>query len=91
MAFEWDEDNREAHLVKHCVDFRDVTPMFDGPTLETVDERHNYSETRIDALGEAGGRVYAVAYTWRHANRRIISARKANAREQRTYYARVAR
>jgi uncharacterized DUF497 family protein len=91
MAFEWDEDNRESHLVKHGVDFRDVTPMFDGPTVETVDDRHNYSETRINALGEAGGRVYAVAYTWRHANRRIISARKANAREQRTYYARVER
>jgi uncharacterized DUF497 family protein len=41
MAFEWDEDNRESHLVKHGVDFRDVTPMFDGPTVETVDDRHN--------------------------------------------------
>ena len=91
MAFEWDEDNRESHLVKHGVDFRDVTPMFDGPTVETVDDRHNYSETRINALGVAGGRVYAVAYAWRPASRRIISARKANAREQRTYYARVER
>jgi uncharacterized protein (DUF4415 family) len=31
MAFEWDEDNREAHLVKHGVDFFDVIPIFDDP------------------------------------------------------------
>jgi uncharacterized protein len=88
MAFEWDEDNRKAHLAKHGVDFRDVAPIFDGPTDETVDERINYRETRINALGEIEDRVYAVTYTWRGPNRRIISARKANAREQRKYHAR---
>lgn len=31
MDFEWDEDNRKAHLVKHGVDFRDALQMFDGP------------------------------------------------------------
>lgn len=90
MAFEWDEDNRKAHLVKHGVDFRDVTPMFDGPTVEVIDGRHDYREARINALGEIEGRVYAVAYTWRRDCRRIISARKANAREQRKYHARHA-
>ena len=69
----------------------DMTALFDGPTVETVDDRFNYGETRINALGEIEGRVYVVTYTWRDANRRIISARKANAREQRKYYARVER
>jgi uncharacterized DUF497 family protein len=91
MAFEWDEEKRKGNLVKHGIDFLDVIPMFDGPTLEVVDDRRDYRETRIYALGEIEGRVYAVAYTWRHANRRIISARKANAREQRKYYASVER
>ena len=49
MAFEWDEDKREAHLVKHGVDFRHVTPTVRRPTVETVDDRYNYSETRINA------------------------------------------
>ena len=88
MAFEWDEDNREAHLVKHGVDFRLMPALFDGPTDETVDDRSNYGETRINALGEIEGRVYFVTYTWRGPNRRIISARKANGREQGKYYAR---
>ena len=91
MAFEWNEDNRKDHLAKHGVDFRDVTPMFDGPTLEAVDDRQDYRETRFNALGEIEGRVFVVTYTWRGASRRIISARKANEREQTTYYTRVGR
>ena len=86
--FEWSEDNREAHLAKHGVDFLDVAPMFPGPTTEEVDNRRDYRETRINALGEVGGRVYFVTYTWRGATRRIISARKANAGERKKYYAR---
>jgi uncharacterized DUF497 family protein len=88
MQFEWSEDNREAHLAKHGVDFLDVAPMFAGPTTEEVDNRRDYRETRINALGEVGGRVYFVTYTWRGATRRIISARKANAGERKKYYAR---
>ena len=89
MAFEWDERKLEANLAKHGVDFRDVTGLFDGDTTEDVDARQDYGETRINCLGEIEGRIYAVAYTWRGTNRRIISARKANARERKTYYARV--
>jgi uncharacterized DUF497 family protein len=62
--------------------------LFDGPTDETVDDRSDYGETRINALGEIEGRVYFVTYIWRGPNRRIISARKANDREQGKYYAR---
>jgi uncharacterized protein len=98
MAFEWDEEKRKANLIKHGVDFRQMPELFDGAIVEVVDSRQDYGETRINCLGEVegaggevGGRVYAVAYTWRGANRRIISARKANAREQKTYYARVER
>jgi uncharacterized DUF497 family protein len=94
MAFEWDEEKRKANLVKHGVDFRQMPELFDGATVEVVDSRQDYGETRINCLGEVEGvagevsRVYAVAYTWRGANRRIISARKANARERKTYYTR---
>jgi uncharacterized DUF497 family protein len=88
MEFEWDEDNRKAHLAKHGVGFLDVIPLFAGPTLETVDDRFDYGETRINFMGVIGSRVFFVTATWRGANRRIISARKANPDEQRAYYAR---
>jgi uncharacterized protein len=88
LAFEWDEDNRKAHLAKHGVDFRRMTELFDGPPLEAVDGRQEYGETRFNSLGEIEGRVFFVTYTWRGVNRRIISARKANDREQGKYHAR---
>jgi uncharacterized protein len=90
MAFERDEEKRQGNLVKHGVDFLDMTALFDGPTLEDIDDRYNYGETRINCTGEIQGRVFVVTITWRGADRRIISARKANAREQRKYHARVA-
>jgi uncharacterized DUF497 family protein len=89
MGFEWDEEKRQANLVKHGVDFRLMTALFDGPTLEAVDSRVNYGETRINCLGKVDGRVFVVTITWRAADRRIISARRANARERKTYHARV--
>ena len=88
MGFEWDERKRESNLLIHKVDFIDVLSIFDGATLEIVDDRFNYGESRIRCLGEIEGRVYVVVHTWRGVDRRIISARKANARERRTYYAR---
>ena len=60
----------------------------DPRSLDVVDDRFNYGETGTNCLGEIEGRVYVVAITWRGADRRIISARKANARERKTYYAR---
>jgi len=87
-SFEWDEVKRRQNLHDHELDFIDVLPLFEGSVLESVDDRFNYGETRIRCLGEIGGRVYVVIYTWRSGRRRLISARKANVREQRAYYAR---
>jgi uncharacterized protein len=89
-GFEWDEEKRASNLAKHGVDFIDMAPMFEGKLLEGVDARLDYGETRIRCLGEIEGRAYVVVYTRRGQNRRIISARKANVREQRTYYTRHA-
>jgi uncharacterized DUF497 family protein len=88
MSFEWDERKRRRNLRGHQVDFPDIFPLFDGGFLERIDDRRDYGETRIRCLGEVNGRVYVVIYTWRGGNRRLISVRKANDREQREYYSR---
>ena len=88
--FEWDEAKRQVNLAKHGVDFRRAVQIFDGTVKEIADHRRDYGEPRFRCLGEIDGRLYSVVFTWRGANRRIISARKANAREQRAYYARDA-
>ena len=90
MNFEWDEAKRRRNIRERKIDFMDIVPLFDGPTFEIIDERTNYSEIRIICFGELNNRLYVVVYTWRGPNRRIISARKSNAREQRAYYGRNA-
>ena len=38
------------------VDFVDMTALFDGETVETVDDRKDYGETRLNCGGEVEGR-----------------------------------
>jgi uncharacterized protein len=90
MPFEWDEGKRERNIRDRKIDFIDILPVFEGELLEVVDDRVDYGEMRLKCFGELNGRLYVVVYTWRGENRRIISARKANAREQRAYHARHA-
>ena len=59
---------------------------FDWLTAEIwVDGRFDYGEERRSGLGLIAGRLYAVAYTERGADKRIISLRKANEREKRLW------
>ena len=86
MEFEWDENKRQSNLSKHGIDFIDAAKIFNRPVLERVDNRYDYEETRIIALGEVNGVVLFVVYTWRGEVRRIISARRATKRERNKYY-----
>jgi uncharacterized protein len=69
------------------VDFADAALIFEDTVLEDRDERGDYGEVRYRALGHVGGEYYLVAYTWRGANRRIISAWKVGEDGRRRYQA----
>ncbi len=75
MAFEWDARKNAANLAKHGVDFADASRIFEGPVLKRPDDREDYGETRIAAVGVIEGSELFVVYTVRGENRRIISAR----------------
>ena len=85
MAFEWDAGKNAANIAKYGIDFEDAARMFEGPVLERRDDREDYGETRIAAVGVVEGRELFVVYTVRGENRRIISARKANRHEREAY------
>ena len=86
MEFEWDERKAARNLAKHGVPFEYAARAFLDPRrLDVEDSRREYSEERRLALGEIEGRVFAVAYAPRGDVMRLISARKANEREQRNY------
>ena len=53
--------------------------------IVTQDLRHDYGEDRFSAIGAINDLVYVLVYTMRGTVIRIISARKANAREVKHY------
>jgi hypothetical protein len=86
MDFEWDGAKAEANESKHGVPFEMASRVFDDPDcLVLEDRRRDYGEERFAAFGQVDGRVHAVAFTWRGDSCRIISMRKANAREAQRY------
>ncbi len=91
MRFEWDEAKRKTNIAKHGIDFIDVPGMFGSLMLVGTDSRKDYGEPRKIGFGSIRGRLMAVAFTERAPNLiRIISARKANTREEASYQEAVA-
>jgi uncharacterized DUF497 family protein len=89
--FEWDEEKRQQNLLKHGVDFLYAAVMLEGDVVKLVDDRQDYGETRYLALGMMGGDIFAVVYTLRGDNIRLISARKARKKEYERYQNRILR
>ena len=90
MRFSWDARKSNRNLRERGFDLEFATQIFDHPTLERVDDRRDYGETRVVTLGEAQAIMLTVVYTDRveadgEINRRIISARKSSRREREAY------
>ena len=86
MEFEWDRAKAHANEAKHGVPFEVARRVFDDDACVVLEDlRQDYGERRFVALGTIDHRIYTVAFTWRGDICRLISARKANAREIRRY------
>ncbi len=82
LEFEWDEAKSHACFVRRGFDFAAATQVFFDPLrIVTPDCRHDYGEDRFQVIGAIGERIFVIVYTMRGMATRIISARKANARE----------
>jgi uncharacterized DUF497 family protein len=82
MDFEWDEAKSSRNLRERGFGFDFAALIFEARVLEARDDRAEYGEDRIVAIGEADGIVMTVVYTDRQNGRRIISARLANKKER---------
>ena len=83
MEYEWDETKRRDNLEKHGIDFADIEEFDWNSAL--VELAHRQSELRWVALGFIRDRLHNVVFTIRGDHVRIISVRKANARERNKY------
>lgn len=85
MDIEFDEAKRLLTLSQRGLDMKDVAQVFEGLHMTMEDRRKDYGEARYNTVGYLDGRMVMFAWTRRSARLRIISLRKANAREQATY------
>ncbi|TSD89083.1 BrnT family toxin [Mycobacterium sp. KBS0706] len=83
--FEWDEDKAAANLAKHGVAFEAVSDFDFATAIETLDDRFDYRESRWVAIGFIGTDLHVLVYTPRGTDVRVISLRRANARERKAY------
>jgi uncharacterized DUF497 family protein len=89
MEFEWDEKKNQSNQQKHGLNFADAAQVFAGRTLTFEDSREAHGEARHLTVGSLAGRVVIIAHTFRGDATRIISMRKANARERARYQERL--
>jgi uncharacterized DUF497 family protein len=85
MEFEWDPRKAAENFRKHSVLFNEAAEaFFDENAIEFFDE-HAEDEVRFQLVGISSIRLLFVGYTVRGEVIRIITARKANARQVRYY------
>jgi uncharacterized DUF497 family protein len=82
MEFEWDDAKSNTCFAERGFDFAYAVQVFlDPDRLVEGDSRFDYGEPRYRVLGQIEGRLFLVVYTPRGDAFRMISARKANAKE----------
>ena len=84
--FEWSEAKRLQIIRDRDLDFRDAVQVFDGRPIIHMGSFRN-DEDRYVSIAMIEGKFYAVVWTWRGENRRIISFRRARDAEERRYRA----
>ena len=87
MRYSWNEKKNRENSRWHGVAFEDAVRIFEGPTLEKIDDRFDYGEVRVYAIGIVNGFEITIIYTDRSEDeRRIISAWRAQPHERRAYW-----
>ena len=77
----FDPVKRGATLRKRGLDFKQAKEVFEGVHLTRADDRGDYGEPCFISAGKLGERIVVMVWTPRGKARRVISMRKANARE----------
>lgn len=88
IRFVWDSRKAAANARKHGIAFEEAATVFGDPlSLTVTDAEHSKDEIRLVTMGAAtSGRILVVAHVDRGDETRIVSARKAAAREKRQYH-----
>ncbi len=81
MNYIWDPEKNRQNVARHGIAFEDAIKIFEGPTLEKVDDRFDY------CVCVANGIEITVIYTdVSNGVRRVISAWRAERHEREAYW-----
>jgi uncharacterized protein len=87
MRYTWDEQKDRRNRELRGIAFEDAIRIFEGPTVESPDDRFSCGEDRVYAIGLVNGLEITVIYADRkNDERRIISAWRSEPRERRRYW-----
>jgi uncharacterized DUF497 family protein len=87
-AVQWDEDKAAENRRKHGVDFVEAIDVLRDPQAATIEDRQHSvpGQRRVTVIGMSRrGRLLRVTVALRGRTIRIISARRASARERHDY------
>ena len=85
MSYEWDPNKEKSNYKKHRVNFADAVGVFEDENAITIQDEHKGEDRFITIGRDFLSRILVVVYTFRDIVIRIISARKATARERKMY------
>lgn len=89
MKIEFDPVKRQLALDDRGLDFADALQVFDGPFFTQKDIRFDYPEPRYQTFGLIKGRLVMFAWTPIEGGMRVISIRKCNERESKSFNSRI--
>jgi len=85
VEIEWDRKKALSNLQKHGIDFADAVSVLEDERAITIPDEHPFEERFVTIGMDALGRILVTVYAWRRDRIRLISARKATAKEINQY------
>ena len=89
MRYSWNVEKNSSNIDVHGIDFEDAIGIFEGPTLERVDDRYDYGEVRVQAIGLFNGVEITLVYTDKKDTRHIITAWRSTRHEREIYWKKI--
>ena len=85
MNYEWDPNKAKSNYKKHGIRFADAVGVFEDENAITIEDDQQKEDRFITIGRDFLSRILVVVYTFRDVVIRIISARRATARERKMY------
>ena len=85
LPFEFDAGKSAKNLGERGIGFERFADLDLGTAIGIEDTRQDYGERRVCVFGHIAGQLHVAVITPRGDTIRVISLRRANEREERTY------